>query len=111
MTVSNRHDIKFEGLMDSIKAIRSKEEGQLPICLYFVVPPDVYDTFKIQKITYKDKAVKSTVSIDQYALRMDFDGPNAKKFFTPFNERELDDPQEETDAAATDEDEVEEPDA
>ena len=77
MTVSLSHPINSEGLQASIKALKGKQMcgKEMEFCLYFVLPPERFDEFKIQKLLSKGNEDLG-VSVRQFALKIDLDPVN-----------------------------------
>ena len=77
MTVSLSHPINLEGLQASIAALKGEQmcRKELELCLYFVVPPERFDEFKIQKLVSKGNKDLG-VTIRQFALKIDLEPVN-----------------------------------
>ena len=71
MTVSSNHPINLEGLQALITALKGGKRGSKKFFLYFVVPPERFDDFKIQKLVSPANE-DIGISVRQYALKIDF---------------------------------------
>ena len=74
MSVGKSHSINYEGLLKSTKALQGSSES-IPICFYFVAPPDRFDKLvRTQRLVDSNDSKKTMPSsMKQFVLKMKLD--------------------------------------
>ena len=105
MSVGKSHSINYEGLLKSTKALQGSSES-IPICFYFVAPPDRFDKLvRTQRLVDSNDSKKTMPSsMKQFVLKMKLDSipePREDNYSIDLEEedgkQELDDEKDEED--------------